>query len=118
MDLEDRIERFCLGEADILIATTVIENGLDLPNVNTIFVLNADRFGISSLYQLRGRVGRSPRQVDVDVDIGYRYTSRCRCRCRCRYRYEYRYRYQCGSMFCSVSVSVSMGACQFQCLPV
>ncbi len=49
------------GEADILVCTTIIETGLDIPNVNTIIVENADRMGLSQLYQLRGRVGRSYR---------------------------------------------------------
>eukprot|EP01035_Chromulina_nebulosa_P017289 gene17289-22825_t len=62
-DLEDRIDAFAAGEADVLIATTVIENGIDMPNVNTILVFNAEMFGISALYQLRGRVGRSDRQA-------------------------------------------------------
>lgn len=62
-DLETRIDAFSNGEAGILVATTVIENGVDMPNVNTIIVLNADRFGMSAMYQLRGRVGRSTRQA-------------------------------------------------------
>jgi transcription-repair coupling factor (superfamily II helicase) len=49
------------GEADILVCTTIIETGLDIPNVNTIIVENADRMGLAQLYQLRGRVGRSDR---------------------------------------------------------
>lgn len=62
-DLEDRVDSFLKAEASVLVATTVIENGIDMPNVNTIIVLQADRFGISSLYQLKGRVGRSSRQA-------------------------------------------------------
>lgn len=62
-DQATRIEDFTAKKANVLIATTVIENGIDLPNVNTILVFNADRFGMSQLYQLRGRVGRSPRQA-------------------------------------------------------
>jgi len=62
-DLEDRIDAFTRGEGNVLIATTVIENGVDMPNVNTIIILSANRLGISSLYQLRGRVGRSNRQA-------------------------------------------------------
>jgi transcription-repair coupling factor (superfamily II helicase) len=62
-DLEDRIDSFTRRSADVLVATTVIENGIDMPNVNTIIVLQANRFGISTLYQLRGRVGRSNRQA-------------------------------------------------------
>lgn len=62
-DLEDRIDAFACRKADVLVATTVIENGIDMPNVNTIIVLQANRFGISTLYQLRGRVGRARRQA-------------------------------------------------------
>jgi len=50
---------FTHGEADVLITTTIIENGLDIPRANTIIVNRADRFGLAQLYQLRGRVGRS-----------------------------------------------------------
>lgn len=58
-DLEDAIKKFYDGEANVLVSTTIIENGIDLPNANTLFVLDADRLGLSQLYQLRGRVGRS-----------------------------------------------------------
>jgi transcription-repair coupling factor (superfamily II helicase) len=50
---------FTAGEYDVLLATTIIENGIDIPNVNTMLVHRADRFGLAQLYQLRGRVGRS-----------------------------------------------------------
>jgi transcription-repair coupling factor (superfamily II helicase) len=50
---------FSRGELDLLLGTTIIENGIDIPNVNTMIVHRADRFGLSQLYQLRGRVGRS-----------------------------------------------------------
>ena len=49
---------FANGESDVLVCTTIIESGLDMPNVNTIIIDRADRFGLSQLYQLRGRVGR------------------------------------------------------------
>lgn len=62
-ELEDRIRAFKEGEADVLIASTIIENGIDLANANTLFVNRADRFGLSQLYQLRGRVGRSRTQA-------------------------------------------------------
>ena len=54
---------FLSGEQDVLLSTTIIENGLDIPRVNTILVNRADRFGLSQLYQLRGRVGRSDRRA-------------------------------------------------------
>lgn len=59
--LEDVMMSFVNGEADVLIATTIIESGIDIPNANTEIVIDADRFGLSQLYQLRGRVGRSTR---------------------------------------------------------
>ena len=59
--LEDTMKEFIDGEIDVLVATTIIENGIDIPNANTMVVLNADRLGLSQLYQLRGRVGRSNR---------------------------------------------------------
>jgi transcription-repair coupling factor (superfamily II helicase) len=57
--LEAVMLRFTRGEADVLVTTTIIENGLDIPRANTIIVNRADRFGLAQLYQLRGRVGRS-----------------------------------------------------------
>ena len=57
--LENTIIDFVNYEYDILICTTIIETGIDIPNVNTLIVIDADRFGLSQLYQLRGRVGRS-----------------------------------------------------------
>ena len=60
--LEDRILAFKRKQYDILLATTVIENGIDFPNVNTIIINDAYRFGISQIHQLRGRVGRSEKQ--------------------------------------------------------
>ncbi len=60
--LEQVIEAFLEGEGDILVCTTIIESGIDMPRVNTIVVERAERFGLAQLYQLRGRVGRSERQ--------------------------------------------------------
>lgn len=60
-ELEETMMRVMEGEIDILICTTIIETGLDIPNVNTIIIENADCMGLSQLYQLRGRVGRSSR---------------------------------------------------------
>ena len=61
-ELEDAMMRFSQSETDILVCTTLIENGLDIPNANTMVINNADRFGMAQLYQLRGRVGRSHRR--------------------------------------------------------
>ena len=58
-ELEEVMHRFVGGEFEVLVATSIIENGLDIPNVNTIVIDRADMFGIAQLYQLRGRVGRS-----------------------------------------------------------
>ncbi|MCF7917849.1 transcription-repair coupling factor [Candidatus Gracilibacteria bacterium] len=57
-ELEGRIREFKEGKADVLVASTIIENGIDLPNANTLIVNRAEKFGLSQLYQLRGRVGR------------------------------------------------------------
>jgi transcription-repair coupling factor (superfamily II helicase) len=59
--LEQAMDTFLEGRADVLVATAIIENGLDIPNANTLIVNRADRFGLAQLYQLRGRVGRSDR---------------------------------------------------------
>ncbi len=59
--MEEIFYRMSLGEIDILVCTTIIETGLDLPNVNTMIIENADHLGLAQLYQLRGRVGRSNR---------------------------------------------------------
>ena len=58
-DLEEVMARFAQGEMDVLVCTTIIESGLDIPNANTLIIDRADRFGLSQLYQLRGRVGRA-----------------------------------------------------------
>jgi transcription-repair coupling factor (superfamily II helicase) len=58
-ELEDVMQQFVSAQADVLISTTIIESGLDIPNANTIIIDRADRFGLADLYQLRGRVGRA-----------------------------------------------------------
>lgn len=58
-ELEDVMRRFLNREADVLVATTIIESGIDIPTVNTIFINRAERFGLADMHQLRGRVGRS-----------------------------------------------------------
>jgi len=62
-ELEGVMRTFINGEADVLVSTTIIESGIDIPNANTIIIDRADRFGLSELYQLRGRVGRYKHQA-------------------------------------------------------
>jgi transcription-repair coupling factor (superfamily II helicase) len=81
-DLAEIMERFTAGEVDVLVATTIIESGLDFPNANTLIVEHADHFGLAQLYQLRGRVGRGTRR-------GYAYLFQSR-----RLQEEGRYRLQ------------------------
>ena len=61
-EIENIMEEFIEGNTDILVCTTILESGIDIPNANTIIVENADRMGLAQLYQIRGRVGRSDRQ--------------------------------------------------------
>lgn len=61
--LEQTIIDFAAHQYDVLLATTIIESGIDMPNVNTIIINNAQNFGLSELHQLRGRVGRSNRKA-------------------------------------------------------
>ena len=65
-ELEDKMQNFIDYKFDVLVCTTIIETGIDIPNVNTLIVMDADRFGLSQLYQIRGRIGRSDK-------IGYAY---------------------------------------------
>ena len=60
-ELEDTMNSFINNEFNVLLCTTIIETGIDIPNVNTLIIYDADRFGLSQLYQIRGRVGRSNR---------------------------------------------------------
>ena len=62
-ELEDKMLEFIRGESDLLLCTTIIENGLDIPNANTIIINQAQNIGLSDLHQLRGRVGRSNRRA-------------------------------------------------------
>ena len=62
-ELEQIVMDFVAGKYDIMVCTTIIENGVDMPNVNTLIVENSDRFGLAQLYQIKGRVGRSDRQA-------------------------------------------------------
>ena len=66
MELEDKMQDFIDHKFDVLVCTTIIETGIDIPNVNTLIIMDADRFGLSQLYQIRGRIGRSDK-------IGYAY---------------------------------------------
>ncbi|MBD5131174.1 MAG: DEAD/DEAH box helicase [Clostridiales bacterium] len=59
------VENFACGKADVLVATTIIENGIDIPNANTMIVFGAENMGLSQMYQLKGRVGRSDRVAQV-----------------------------------------------------
>lgn len=65
-ELEDKMQDFIDYKFDILVCTTIIETGIDIPNVNTLIIMDADHFGLSQLYQIRGRIGRSNK-------IGYAY---------------------------------------------
>src|SRR5207244_6597914 len=62
-NLEDIILKFIRHELDVLVSTTIIENGIDIPLSNTIIINRADMYGLAQLYQLRGRVGRSNRRA-------------------------------------------------------
>ena len=64
--LEKKMNDFILGKYNVLVCTTIIETGIDIPNANTLIIIDADRFGLSQLYQIRGRIGRSNK-------IGYAY---------------------------------------------
>jgi len=62
-NLSDVMERMVAGEIQVLVCTTIIESGIDIPNVNTLIVEDADKLGLAQLHQIRGRVGRSPRRA-------------------------------------------------------
>lgn len=65
-ELENKMQNFIDHKFDVLVCTTIIETGIDIPNVNTLIIIDADKFGLSQLYQIRGRIGRSDK-------IGYAY---------------------------------------------
>ena len=66
-NLEEIMLAFMNGEFDVLVSTTIIESGLDVPNANTIFINNANNFGLSDLHQMRGRVGRSNKKLSATL---------------------------------------------------
>lgn len=68
--LSETMNHFLIGDIDILLSSTIVENGLDHPNANTIIIDNAERFGLSDLYQLRGRIGRRNRKAYALLMIG------------------------------------------------
>lgn len=70
-ELEDVIYRFYHNEANVLICTTIIENGIDIENANTLIVCDSDKFGLSQLYQIRGRVGRGGRMAYAYLTYNY-----------------------------------------------
>ena len=63
LKIKEILDNFKEGNIDVLVCTTIIESGIDIPNANTLIVKDADNFGLSQLHQLRGRVGRSPTQA-------------------------------------------------------
>ena len=79
-ELSEIMDRFADGEADVLVCTTIIESGLDIPNVNTLVVDHADRLGLAQLYQLRGRIGRRSQRAYAYllVERGQRLTDTAR----------------------------------------
>ena len=61
-ELEEVITNFMENKFNVLVCTTIIESGIDMPNVNTLFINNSQKFGLSQLYQMRGRIGRSEKK--------------------------------------------------------
>ncbi len=79
-ELEQVMVDFVAHEFDVLLATTIVESGLDIPNANTIFIDEADRYGLADLHQLRGRVGRYKHRAYcyLLVDPGKQHHTQCR----------------------------------------
>ena len=73
-ELEEIMMGFMNHEIDVLVSTTIIETGLDIPNVNTMIIHDANQLGLSQLYQLRGRVGRSNRNAFCIFDVQKEHT--------------------------------------------
>ncbi|MBM4403719.1 MAG: transcription-repair coupling factor [Candidatus Cloacimonetes bacterium] len=87
--LEDVMEAFVEHQCDVLIATTIIENGIDIPNANTILIDRADTFGLAQLYQMRGRVGRSNRRAYAYLLIPRHTTPEAKKRLEALTQYDY-----------------------------
>jgi len=87
--LEDILEAFVEHQFDVLISTTIIENGIDIPNANTILIDRADTFGLAQLYQMRGRVGRSNRRAYAYLLIPKGMTNEARQRLEALTQYDY-----------------------------
>ena len=70
-EVEEKMLDFIRGDYDLMLSTTIIESGLDIPNANTILINQAQNFGLSDLHQLRGRVGRSNRKAFCYLIVSY-----------------------------------------------
>ena len=70
-EIDDVMTQFYNGEINVLIATSIIENGIDVPNANLILIENADHFGLAQLYQIKGRVGRGDRIAHAYLFYNY-----------------------------------------------
>jgi transcription-repair coupling factor (superfamily II helicase) len=66
-ELDDRMNAFYDGKYDVLLATTIVESGIDIPTANTMVIHRADMFGLAQLYQIRGRVGRAKTSAPMPI---------------------------------------------------